>query len=224
VPAALPYWRLSSFYFFYFALLGAWLPFWPLYLKDRGFSAAAIGLLAGIMQGTKIIAPHLWGWLADRGGSRMHVVRSGAIAATLIFSIIFLRNDFFALALIIAGYSFFWNAVLSQFEVATLAHLRDAFQRYSLVRVWGSIGFITAVAGLGFLFETIPLTGLPAILVALLAGIAISSLLVNEPQRATTATPIAPGSLRAIASAGGMGISRQLFFTAGRARPVLHIF
>src|SRR5690242_10204163 len=107
MAADFPYWRLSSFYFFYFALLGAWLPFWPLYLKDLGFSAAAIGILAGILQGTKIFAPHLWGWLADRSGARMRVVRSGAVAAALIFALIFARKDFLALALIVGGYSFF---------------------------------------------------------------------------------------------------------------------
>ncbi|HZJ91470.1 MAG TPA: hypothetical protein VFD09_00105, partial [Thiopseudomonas sp.] len=31
MSAALPYWRLSSFYFFYFALLGAIAPFMALY-------------------------------------------------------------------------------------------------------------------------------------------------------------------------------------------------
>ncbi|HSB94920.1 MAG TPA: MFS transporter, partial [Spongiibacteraceae bacterium] len=199
VPAAaLPYWRLSSFYFFYFALYGAWIPYWPLYLKDIGFGAAAIGLLAGTMQGTKIFAPHLWGWLADRGAARMRVIRSGAVAATFIFAVIFFRNDFFTLLLIIAGYSFFWNAVLSQFEVVTLAHLRNAFERYSLVRVWGSIGFIVAVAGLGFYFQIASLAHLPAILLALLIGIAVSSFLVAEPARLRVAKAEARGSLRAI--------------------------
>jgi PPP family 3-phenylpropionic acid transporter len=198
-----PYWRLSSFYFFYFALYGAWIPFWPLYLKELGYGAAAIGLLAGILQGTKIIAPHLWGWLADRGAlnrdsSRIRIVRSGAVAATLVFAFIFVRNDFIALAVIIAGYSFFWNAVLSQFEVVTLAHLRNAYQRYSLIRVWGSIGFIVSVAGLGFVFEWAPLGWLPALLLLLLAGIAISSFLVEEPARTDPIERSGSGSLRAV--------------------------
>lgn len=201
--AVVPYWRLSSFYFFYFALYGAWIPFWPLYLQDLGYGAAAIGLLAGILQGTKIIAPHLWGWLADRGAlnrdsSRIRIVRSGAVAATLIFAFIFVRNDFIALAVIIAGYSFFWNAVLSQFEVVTLAHLRNAYQRYSLIRVWGSIGFIASVAGLGFVFEWAPLSWLPAMLLLMLAGIAVSSFLVSEPARTMDVEQPAAGSLRAI--------------------------
>lgn len=185
--ADVPYWRLSSFYFFYFALYGAWIPFWPLYLEDSGYGAAAIGVLAGILQGTKIVAPHLWGWLADRGAregrrSRMRIVRSGAVAATLVFALIFVRDDFVALAAIIAGYSFFWNAVLSQFEVVTLAHLRHAYQRYSLIRVWGSIGFIASVVGFGFVFDRAALAMLPAVLLAFLVGIAASSFLVKEPK------------------------------------------
>lgn len=205
--ASVPYWRLSSFYFFYFALYGAWIPFWPLYLEDRGYAASAIGVLAGILQGTKIVAPHLWGWLADRGArrggrSRMPIVRSGAVAATLVFAMIFVRDDYIALAAIIAGYSFFWNAVLSQFEVVTLAHLRHAYQRYSLIRVWGSIGFIASVIGFGFVFDRAALALLPAVLLAFLVGIAASSFLVAEPQPEPVADAAAArrgsGSLGAI--------------------------
>ena len=41
----MPYWRLSGFYFFYFAALGALIPFWGLYLQTLGFDAVAIGEL-----------------------------------------------------------------------------------------------------------------------------------------------------------------------------------
>jgi PPP family 3-phenylpropionic acid transporter len=182
MPASsVPYWRLSSFYFFYFALLGAWLPYWPLYLRDLGYSAAAIGVLAGTLQGTKVIAPNLWGWLADRSGARLRIVRLGAAAAVLIFSGIFFRSGFVWLVLIVAGYSFFWNAVHAQFEVITLAHLREQVQRYSLVRVWGSIGFIAAVLILGALFDHVALRVLPVILLVLLFSIWLSTMSVGAP-------------------------------------------
>jgi PPP family 3-phenylpropionic acid transporter len=179
--SAIPYWRLSAFYFFYFALLGSWLPYWPLYLRDLGYSAAAIGVIAGTLQGTKVIAPSIWGWLADRSGARLRIVRCGAAAAALIFFGIFFRSGFVWLVLIVAGYSFFWNAVHAQFEVITLAHLRDQVQRYSLVRVWGSIGFIAAVLILGALFDRIALRVLPFILFGLLLAIWFSTLSVRAP-------------------------------------------
>lgn len=179
--SAMPYWRLSAFYFFYFGLLGAWLPYWPLYLRDAGYSAAAIGVLAGLLQGTKIVAPNIWGWLADRSGRRLSIVRGGAAAAALIFSGIFFGSGFYWLALIVAGYSFFWNAVHAQFEVITLAHLREQVQRYSLVRLWGSIGFIVAVMTLGALFDRVALQWLPHILLGLLLAIWLSTLSVSNP-------------------------------------------
>jgi len=184
MTAAVPYWRLSSFYFFYFAMLGAWLPFWPLYLRELGYGAAAIGTLAGILQGTKIVAPNIWGWLADRSGQRMRVIRFGAFAAIAIFSAIFLSKEFTALVLIVAGYSFFWNAVHAQFEVVAIAHLRERVHRYSLVRVWGSIGFICAVAGLGFYFDHRSVLQLPWFILLLLTGIWCASLAVAEPEAA----------------------------------------
>lgn len=178
---AIPYWRLSSFYFFYFALLGAWLPFWPLYLDDKGFSAEAIGYLIGIGMATKIVAPNIWGWIAARSGERMLVIRGGSLLAVLTFACIFLLpQSFWYLALIICGFSFFWNAVLAQFEVATLSHLDEHYERYSQIRVWGSIGFILMVTFLGIFFDYFSVALLPWFITVFLLAIWISSLLVSE--------------------------------------------
>jgi len=43
---AVPYWRLSGFYFFYFAALGCYIPYWGLYLKDSGLTSQEIGELS----------------------------------------------------------------------------------------------------------------------------------------------------------------------------------
>jgi PPP family 3-phenylpropionic acid transporter len=179
-----PYWRLSYFYFFYFALLGAWLPYWPLYLSDLNFAADQIGYLAAAMMLSKIIAPSLWGWLAKRSGRRMAVIRGGSLAALLIFLGVFVDQSFAWLASVIFAYSFFWNAVMPQFEVVTLSHLAGRYERYSQIRVWGSVGFICAVAGLGWVFDHLAITWLPWLLALVLAGIWFSSLTVAEKPQA----------------------------------------
>jgi PPP family 3-phenylpropionic acid transporter len=84
---------------------------------------------------------------------------------------------------VVTIYSFFWNAVLSQFEVVTLSHLHGHFERYSQIRLWGSVGFILAVAGLGYALDLISIAYLPWFLSALLLGIWLSSLLVFEDTR-----------------------------------------
>ena len=49
---AVPYWRLSAFYLFFFATLGALLPYWGLYLRALGYAAHEIGSLMSILAAT----------------------------------------------------------------------------------------------------------------------------------------------------------------------------
>lgn len=171
-----PYWRLSGFYWFYFAALGAWLPYWGLFLQDEGFDAIAIGYLSAILMVSKVVAPNIWGWIGDRYGNRLRLIRWGSGLALVAFMGVLARRDFLFLALVIAVFSFFWNAVLPQFEVLTLSWLRQHYRYYSLIRVWGSIGFIVAVALLGIWFDHRSVQTLPWIVGGLLAGIWVSSL------------------------------------------------
>lgn len=178
------YWRLSGFYFFYFIVLGTMVPYLPLYLKSLGLDAWHIGLLTSVMVGTKIVAPNIWGWLADHTGQRMTIIRLGCLIAVLCFSLIFWwHGSIPLLALIIFLYSFFWNAVLAQFEAVTLVYLGAQPERYSRVRLWGSVGFILAVALFGWMFDYVALSVFPVLVAAGLLTIFISSWMVMDPVR-----------------------------------------
>ncbi|WP_010488709.1 MFS transporter [Pseudomonas sp. S9] len=182
MSAALPYWRLSGFYFFYFSLLGGTAPFLALYFDHLGFAPARIGELVAIPMLMRCIAPNIWGWLGDYSGQRLAIVRFGAVATLLCFSAIVFDKSYAWLALVMALHAFFWHAVLPQFEVITLAHLREHTARYSQIRLWGSIGFIVAVVGLGQLFEWVSLDAYPWTLMLIMAGIAASSFWVPNAQ------------------------------------------
>ena len=172
---ALPYWRLSGFYFFYFALLGATAPFLALYFDHLGFSAARIGELIAIPMLMRCLAPNLWAWLADRTQQRLAIVRFGAICTLLSFALIFLGQSFAWLALIMVLHAFFWHAILAQFEVITLAHLGERSERYSQLRLWGSVGFMLVVVGFGYLFDRVGLEYYPWAILAVMSGIILSS-------------------------------------------------
>ncbi|TCK18783.1 PPP family 3-phenylpropionic acid transporter [Thiogranum longum] len=174
------YWRLSGFYFFYFASLGALIPYWGLYLKSQGFNAVEIGELIAIIMATKIIAPNIWGWIADHTGRRMRIIRIASLLAALSFCGVFIAHGYWWLALVMGVFSFFWNAALPQFEATTLSHLGDETHRYSSIRLWGSIGFIVSVAGLGAVLDFTGTGLLPEVLVLLFAAIWFSSLAVPE--------------------------------------------
>lgn len=170
------YWRLSGFYLFYFASLGALVPYWSLYLQSVGFDAPQIGNLMAITMATKIVAPNVWGWIADRSGRRMGIIRLATLLAALCFAGVFFGQGFWWLALVMMGFSFFWNAALPQFEAATMSHLAVDVHRYSNIRLWGSIGFIVAVTVLGWVLDRRGLAVLPLVVLALYVGIWLASL------------------------------------------------
>ena len=151
--SALPYRRLAGFYFFYFAYLGAFAPFFSLYLDGVGMSAIEIGVLMSLPQVTRIVAPHLWGWLADRGSSRLRVARLAGTAGTIAWLGVFAGAQFAWLAVVLLAMTFFWSAALPLVEATTLSHLGDETARYGRVRVWGSLGFVAAVVGVGHVLD-----------------------------------------------------------------------
>lgn len=165
------YTRLSAYYFFHFGALGALTPYWGPFLAAQGLREEVIGALFAVLLGTKIVAPYVWGWLADRSGYRMRVIRMGALAALLVFALLLTGTSFWMLLVVMLGFGFFWNAILPQFEANTLTHLGHADERYSFVRLWGSIGFIVAVLGIGELLESRPIHELPMYVLFFLAGI-----------------------------------------------------
>ena len=175
----LPYWRLSSFYFFYFALLGCISPYWGLFLDGRGYSAQEIGELMALFGLVRILAPNVWGALGDFTGRRMALLRLGCAMCALIFLNIFWVSSFITMAIIMVGYGFFWAAVLPQFEVVTLNYLQDKTDDYSKIRIWGSVGFVVFVLLLGFVFEAISVQFLPVFMLVILCVMFINSLAIK---------------------------------------------
>ncbi len=177
---SVPYWRLSSFYFFYFATLGGFLPYWSLYLEHIHFNAIEIGELSALMVATKVIAPNLWGWIADHTGKSLRIIRIASFFAALIFVGFLYKDNYIWVAMVTIGFSFFWNAALPQFEAATLFHLKEEPHRYSKIRLWGSIGFILSVLGIGRIVDFYSIDYLPEMIVCLLSLIWLVSLITPE--------------------------------------------
>jgi PPP family 3-phenylpropionic acid transporter len=175
-----PYWRLSAYYFSYFAFLGVFSPYFTLYLQSLSFSAWDIGLLMSQMQLMRLFGPYFWGVLADRLGQRLRIVRVTGLVALVVFSAFFFISRFDGLLLAMAVFAFFWAASLPLVEALTFDHLRENPARYSRVRLWGSVGFIVAVLGGGALLDHLPLFAVLWLSLAMLVGIVLCSMRVPE--------------------------------------------
>ncbi|WP_240473432.1 MFS transporter [Ferrimonas senticii] len=172
---------LAACYFFYFAVLGLLVPYLGVFLTDLGFDALAIGQLMAILFATRIIAPNLWAYLADRFGHRVRFVQIGALMALLLFAFTLEVTSFEQMALVLFGYTFCWNGILPQLEVVTLRSLGKDSHLYSVLRSFGSLGFIALVLGAGWWFESHGNSALPWFGVSLFALLTFASIWLREP-------------------------------------------
>ena len=187
-----PYWRLSAYYFIYFAFFGVFGPYFGLYLQTLSLSAWDIGLLMSQMQLMRVFGPFLSGWLAERMVKRIQVIRLASLLALVTFLSFFFLSGFVALLFAIAILSFFWTAVLPLLEALTFDHLREDSASYSRIRLWGSIGFIAAVMGTGVLLDRQPLSSLLGACVVTLLGILLCAWLVPESPPNRQGSALAP--------------------------------
>jgi PPP family 3-phenylpropionic acid transporter len=159
-----PYWRLSGFYFLFFVTVGIYMPYWSLYLKSIHFNAEQIGIISAIVVGTKIFSTYLWGWVVDHTAQRMRIIQFASLFSALTFIAVLFVKDFWALAFIMFLFAIFWSASLPQVEAATLSSLGESSHAYTVIRLWGSVGFIIIVWSLGIVFESLSISYVPLIL------------------------------------------------------------
>ncbi len=225
----LPYWRLSLYYFFYFAFIGVFSPYFTLYLQGLNLSAADIALLMSQMQLMRLLAPTFWGWLADKRGRRVDIIRLSALCACVGFTGFFLTDDFMHLFIPMTLMAFFWSASLPLVESLTFAHLKEESQRYSQIRVWGSVGFIVAVLLGGALLDDLPISDVPMMVFVVLAGILVMAFKLPEglPIPLSGAAEAAD---QALASLGSVVRERQVWmlllacFLMSSAHGVYYVF
>ncbi len=179
--------RLSFFYFAMFLFVGVGLPFWPTWLASRGLGPTEIGILISVNGWVRLATPAIT-HIADRSGEARRPLILLALGGLVSFAFFGIVSGFWSYLVLTA---------LSALCVAALTPLGDsltmrlaAVERldYGRIRLWGSLSFILAGAGAGWL-----LTGrstdlvLPLILIALAVTLVACILLPGH--RAATVHP-----------------------------------
>lgn len=186
------YRRLSGYYFFYFAFIGIFSPYWSLYLQMLGFDARAIAVLMSLLMVMRVFAPTIWGWLADRTGRRRWIVQLSADLSLIAFVGVFFGSSFAWLFAVMATMSFFWSASLPLVEATTFSVLKDRTGDYGVIRAWGSIGFVLAVVGVGYFLDWAGVAALVWLALGAKIGIAVCARGVPETGPAPQAADAGP--------------------------------
>ncbi|MFT6423091.1 MAG: PPP family 3-phenylpropionic acid transporter [Thalassolituus sp.] len=175
--------HFALFYALYFALLGCIAPFWGLYLQHLEFSASDIGLLMGMFGVVRILAPNIWAAQARHFNSTLHMIRLAGLLTVVSFTLVFVARDLVWVAVVMVAYGFFWAAMLPQYEALCMESLGNQLDRYSRVRLWGSLGFVITVGVLGAVFDQWGIVLLPVIMWILMVLITVNTWLVSQDKQ-----------------------------------------
>ncbi|MFI5445229.1 MFS transporter [Polaromonas sp. UC242_47] len=166
----------------YFAHIGFFNPYLPLWLKELGFSILAISLLTSVQAATRLFAPYGWGALSDHTGERVKLLRFGASVALIASLGLWMdfgsESGIWWLSAVLLLMFTHTSSMMSLSEAA-MAHLIShggAFdaRRYGRVRLWGSLGFLVTVFVAGSWFEVFGMKHFPAWTFVTLLAVTIS--------------------------------------------------
>ncbi len=162
--------RLGGFYFAYFCYIGAFGAYFSLWLADRGHTAAEISMVLALPQFLRIVAPALWGWLADASGARRGIVIGSAALCTAGIALLQHVHSLAGVLLVVGLMGVFSSGILPLVEATALAVLTGRPGGYGPVRLWGSIGFMASVLAVGAMLDAAPVALLVPVFALLMAA------------------------------------------------------
>jgi PPP family 3-phenylpropionic acid transporter len=184
---------LGATYFFYFGLLGIFLPYVGLFLDDRGLDSVQIGTLLAITALFRILGPNLLAKQADKKGNLVEVLRIGCLLSLLVFTTVFFVHNYWLLTFTFCLMMMFYTAVLPPLEVITVNATAKSRGGYGRLRLWGSVGFIVCSMIAGSFIDVYGPSVLATLSCVSLLLIYISSLLIVNPQKTVHAESHAKG-------------------------------
>lgn len=136
---------IANIYFFFYFGLSIWLPFFNMYLLDRGFSGRQVGIITGLYQAMLFFVVPVWGMAADRFGNRksLHISLFGAMLAVYFLRLI-PSFEFFILYML--GFAFLHHPIGMLTDSLAIAYVRHTNRiSFGHMRVWGSVGWAIGV-------------------------------------------------------------------------------
>jgi MFS transporter, PPP family, 3-phenylpropionic acid transporter len=171
---------VRALFFAYFAFIGIFSPYLSLWFDSRGLSIGQIAVLMSLPQLLRIVAPPFWGWLADRFGHRIALLRGSALASLGVLLLFPLADGAPELAVLMLALFFLTAAQGPISETIALDLARGDAGRYGRMRMWGSVGFIVTVLGAGPLLDRFGLATLPWLMAGAMALLAAVTLRLPE--------------------------------------------
>jgi MFS transporter, PPP family, 3-phenylpropionic acid transporter len=163
-------WRLGLLYGALFLVVGCYLPYLPVWLKWRSLDADQIAIVLATPLYVRIVFTPAISFAADRLGSRRLILIALAWGTLGSFVLLWLSDGFWQMLLVAVLLAVNWTTIMPLIETVAVSGIRTHGLDYGRVRLWGSLTFIAASLGAGFVIQAF---GAGAVLPMLLGATAL---------------------------------------------------
>lgn len=140
---------LRLYYLAIYVGLGAVLPLLALAMQARGLRPTQYAWLIALLPLSRMVAPPLWGVLADRWLGTSKLLRANTLLAALAMLALTRRTGFTETAIAFALWTLFSSSLNPLAEAGTYRLLGARPSHFGYVRVFGSIGFALSACAFG---------------------------------------------------------------------------
>ena len=162
--------RLAGFGAAYFFAAGAFMSYWPVWLRNRGISDAEIGTLFMARQLVSVAATLGMGFFAHKAGNLRGMLLALSLAAVVMMSSYQAAYTFLALLLVGLIWGGVWAPTMALYDGVLVNEARTRGIVYGRLRMWGSVAFIL---GTFFTGVAVDRYGPPWVLYVGLSGIVL---------------------------------------------------
>lgn len=139
----------KGYYFVFFAAIGCLVPFFNIYLEQKGLTGVEIGWLNSIAPLVALASNPFWGGVADRWQIHRQVLALCALVAGVVTLLFLPVNDFWLLLVLVTALAFFRTPIGSIVDSTVMDLVKQTESSYGQQRLWGTLGFVLATFSLG---------------------------------------------------------------------------
>ena len=147
--------RLALFYGAIFGLLGAYLPFFPVWLKAVGIEASWIGIITAVPAVTRFTVLPFVTSAAERRQSLRNAIIITAFATALGLAVVGTQHQALLVFLAFAATCCLWTPTGPLTDAYALRGVAHYGLNYGPLRLWGSAAFVVVALGCGLLVDVI---------------------------------------------------------------------
>ena len=136
-------WALCVMMFLQYMIWGAWYPDFSVYMeKTLGFSGIQSGVIYSLLNFGCMLAPFIAGQLADRYFAAQKLIAVLHLLGAVALFLAAKATAFSNLVLLMGLWAALYGPTLALTNSITFQHMPEAEEKFGLVRVWGTLGWI----------------------------------------------------------------------------------